>query len=82
MAMPKQYESNAARQAAHRARSKTRWIEVDRAADERHHALLDALQLAIHEAAKRGDESAKSCNAASVETMLEKLTKYFEEQAR
>ncbi len=78
----KQYESEAARQAAHRARSKERWVEVERASFERHNALLEALQRAIVDAAERGNETAQQCSAASVDTMLEKLSKYFEEVAR
>jgi hypothetical protein len=78
----KQYESAAARQAAHRARSKARWTEVERVSWERHNALLEDLQRALNDAAKRGNVTAQECSAAGVETMLEKLVSHFDEQAR
>jgi hypothetical protein len=83
MARPRIYSdsapaTNAERQRAQRARDKARWVEVSRETHEAHTARLEALQTAIHEAARRGDTTAKSCNAASIETMLEKLAAHFE----
>jgi DNA replication initiation complex subunit (GINS family) len=74
----RKYESDAARKAAHRARSKAQWVEIDRASYERHTARLEALQRAVQDAAGRGDATAQACTAGSIDTMLEKLTKYFE----
>jgi hypothetical protein len=81
MGRPRQYESDAERQAAHRARDKAQWVEVPRDAHKAHSDRLDALQQAIGEAAKQGDEMAKSCRAANVDTMLEKLAAWFESRA-
>lgn len=82
MARPRTYDQNAPataaqRQAAKRARDREQWVEVSREAHEGHNTRLEALQTAIHEAAQRGDTTAKACNAASIETMLEKLTAQF-----
>jgi hypothetical protein len=72
----------AERKAAQRARDKAEWVEVPRAAHEAHSARLDALQLAISAAAKQGDSAAQACRAGSIDTMLEKLTSWFEAQAQ
>jgi phage-related minor tail protein len=82
MARPRTYEqsapaTNAQRQAAKRARDKAQWVELPRDAHNAHAARLDALQAAITQAAKRGDTTAKACNAASIETLLENLTAHF-----
>ncbi len=76
----RKYESDAARKAAHRARSKAQWVEIDRASYERHTARLETLQRAVQDAAGRGDATAQACTAGSIDTMLEKLTKYFERE--
>jgi hypothetical protein len=81
MGRPRQYESDAARQAAHRVRDKAQWVEVPRDAHKAHNDRLDALQRAIHAAAHSGDDAATACRAASVDTMLEKLTAWFEARA-
>jgi hypothetical protein len=73
--------ANSTRQAAHRARDKSQWVELPRDAHKAHSDRLDALQQAIGEAAKQGDEMAKSCRAANVDAMLEKLTTWFESRA-
>ena len=82
MGRPRKYLSDAERQAAHRARSKAEWVEVPREAHEAHSARLEALQRAVDDAARRGDGAAQACRAGSVDTMLEKLTAYFEAQAQ
>jgi len=41
-------------------------------------ARLDRLHAAVVAAAQAGDAVAQSCRAGSIETMLEKLTGYFE----
>jgi Lon protease-like protein len=87
MARPRKYSETAAatgaqRQAAKRARDREQWVEVARDGYEAHAARLDKLQAAIYDAAARGDETAAACNAANVETMLEKLAAHFEAVAR
>ena len=78
MARPRQYASNAERQRSYRQRQDTTLARVDRAALERLHERLDQLQTAVAVAAQSGDEVARACRAGSVETMLEKLTRYFQ----
>ncbi len=87
MARPRKYSetapaTNAERQAAKRARDREQWIEVSRDAHTAHAARLDALQAAIHDAAARGDKTARACNSANIETMLENLAAHFEAVAR
>jgi N-acetylglucosamine kinase-like BadF-type ATPase len=74
----RKYESDAARKAAQRERDKAEWVQVPRAVHEAHAARLEALQRAVNDAARRGDAVAVRCRAASVDTVLENLTKYFE----
>ncbi len=86
MARPRKYDAtapatNAERQAAKRARDKAQWVELPRDGYEAHTARLDALQAAIHEAAARGDVTAKACSSANVETMLELLAAEFAKRA-
>jgi hypothetical protein len=69
--------TNAERQAAKRARDKTQWVEISREAHDAHNTRLEALQTAIHEAARRGDSTAATCNSANLETLLEKLQAHF-----
>jgi hypothetical protein len=82
MARPRQYQSNAERQRAYRRRQETTLARVDRRALDRLHERLDQLQAAVAGAARRGDEVARACRAASVETTLEKLTRYFQHCCR
>ena len=77
MGRPRQYESDAARQRACRARLAEQWVTVDRRALERLHQRLDQLQQALWRAADRGDATAQACRAAHVETMLDKLIRHF-----
>ena len=73
----RKYESDAARKAAQRERDKAEWVQVPRVVHEAHTARLEALQRAVNDAARRGDAVAARCRAASVDTVLENLTKYF-----
>ncbi len=85
MARPRKYDATATgaeRQAAKRARDKAQWVEVSRDAHNAHAARLDALQAAINGAAARGDATARACNSASVDTVLENLAAHFESKAR
>lgn len=82
MGRPREYESGAARQRAWRERDKRETARVDRGALERLHRRLDALQEAVDTAARAGDEVARRSRAAGVDTVVEKLTRYFEESAR
>ncbi len=82
MGRPRKYLSDAERQAAKRARDKAEWVEVPRVAHEAHSAQLDKLQRAISAAAKNGDPAAQACRAGSVDTMLDKLTAWFEARAQ
>ena len=81
MGRPRKHPNDAARQAAHRARTAAEWVEVPRAAHEALNARLDTLQAAIYHAAKRGDETAQACSAANMDTMLDRLTIWFEARA-
>ncbi len=87
MARPQKYRDTAPstpsqRQTAKRARDKAQWVEVARDAHDAHTAWLDALQAAIHNAAARGDETARACNSAHIETVLELLAAHFETVTR
>jgi hypothetical protein len=82
MARPRQYESNAERQRAYRQRQETTLARVDRRALDRLHEHLDQLHAVVAEAARAGNEVAKACRAGSVETMLERLTHYFQHCCR
>lgn len=78
MARPQQYQSAAAKQAAYRLRQTATTVAVDRAALDRLHQRLDALQRAVAEAARRGDPLARRCRAASIDTVLDKLIAAFQ----
>lgn len=80
MGRPRKHADDAARQAAKRARDKAEWVEVPRVAHEAHSARLEALQRAVGDAARRGDVAAQACRAGGVDTMLDKLTAWFEAQ--
>jgi hypothetical protein len=82
MGRPRKYLSDAERQAAKRERDKAEWVQVPRAAQDAHSARLEALQRAVSDAAKQGDPAAQACRAASVDTMLDNLTAWFEARAR
>ena len=77
----KKYANDAERQAAKRARDKAQWVQVSRDGHNAHNERLERLQTALSDAAKRGDETAKACRAASADTMLEKLAAWFESVA-
>jgi hypothetical protein len=76
MGRPRQYDSDAERQRAFRERERATIARVDRRALDRLHGRLDELQAALWRAAA-GDETARACQAAGIETMLERLTAYF-----
>lgn len=78
MGRPRLYGSGAERQRAFRQRLEGETVRVDRAALDHLHARLDRLQEAMRAAANAGDPVASACVAASVDTLLEKLTRYFE----
>jgi hypothetical protein len=81
MARPRQYASNAERQRAFRERQEATIARVDRGALDRLHARLDQLQAALWAAARAGDATARGCQAAGIETMLERLTDHFSQCA-
>ncbi len=69
MPRPRQYATEAARQAAHRMRTQT---NVDQL-----HSCLYQLEEALWDAGDRGDPLALACRASSLETMLARLTDAF-----
>jgi hypothetical protein len=82
MGRPRRYGSGAERQRAFRERQERETRRVDRRALEGLEGRLNALQEAVWAAASAGDEVAKRSQAVGVETMLEKLTRYFAGSAR
>jgi hypothetical protein len=82
MGRPRQYHSGAERQQAFRRRQEATTRRVDRGALDGLEARLDRLQAAMWAAADAGDETARQCRAAGVETILEKLTRHFADRAR
>ena len=82
MGRPRQYESDAERQRAFRQRQRATIAQVDRRALERLHGQLDRLQAALWAAAAAGDVTARACQAAGIETMLDRLIAHFRECAR
>jgi len=77
MGRPRQYGSDAERQRAFRQRQEAQIARVDRGALDRLHARLDQLQAALRAAADAGDETARACQAAGIDTMLERLVRHF-----
>ena len=80
MPRPKQYGSDAEKQAAYRARREHATATVDKGALNRLHTRLDRLQAVLRRSALTGDSLARSCCAASTDTMLDKLIALFEER--
>jgi len=81
MGRPRQYGSDAERQRACRQRRQAETVRVDRRALDGLHLRLERLQRlqqALWRAADAGDATARACQAASVETVLEKLIRRFE----
>ena len=78
MGRRRQYGSGAERQRAYRVRLEAETVRVDRRALNGLHRRLEALQEAMRAAGREGDEMARQCGAASVETMLEKMIGYFQ----
>ena len=82
MGRPRQYNSGAERQRAFRQRQEATTRRVDRGALDGLEGRLNRLQAAMWAAAAAGDETARQCRAAGVETILEKLTRHFADRAR
>jgi hypothetical protein len=82
MGRPRLYGSAAERQRAFRQRLEAETVRVDRRSLDALHARLDRLQEVLGRAADAGDEIARACIAASVDTILEKLTRCFEARCR
>lgn len=77
MGRPRKYATDAERQRACRPRREGSTLRVERRALEGLYGRLEQLQEAIREAAAAGNETARACQAASVETMLEKMIRAF-----
>lgn len=69
MPRPRQYATEAARQAAHRTRTQANADQL--------HCCLYQLEEAMWDAGDRGDPLALACRASSLETMLARLTDAF-----
>jgi hypothetical protein len=69
MPRPRQYATEAARQAAHRTRTQANADQL--------HSCLYRLEEAMWDASERGDPLALACRASSLETMLARLTDAF-----
>jgi hypothetical protein len=82
MGRPRRYESAAERQRAYRQREEETWAQVDRGALTKLNGRLDQLQEAVRRAAAAGDETARACQAGSVDTLLERLIEHFAGRAR
>lgn len=80
MARPRRFESDAAKQAAYRARQEASLTLVDRAALDALHGRLERLQGAIACAARQGSPFASRCRAVSIDSMLDKLVDAFFEE--
>ncbi len=70
MPQPRQYRSNAERQAAHRARKQDDDVAIQIA--------LSQLNTALWDAGDRGDDLALACRATLVTTMVKRLTRAFQ----
>jgi hypothetical protein len=77
MGRPRKYATDAERQRACRQRQEGSTVRVERRVLEGPYARLEQLQAAIWEAAAAGDEMARACSAASVDTMVENMIRYF-----
>ena len=78
MGRPRQYGSGAQRQRAFRERLEAEWPRVYGRGLERLRQQMEQLQAAVCAAAEAGDEMARACQAASVETVLERVIEHFE----
>jgi hypothetical protein len=81
MGRPRRYGSAAERQRAYREREAATWAQVDRRALEQMNQRLEQLREAVGRAAAIGDPTARSCRASSVETVLERVIRHFEDRA-
>jgi hypothetical protein len=82
MGRPRQYASGAERQRAFRARLEGEWPRVNGRALSRLNERLNQLQAAVWAAAAAGDETARACSAASLETVLDRVIQQFEARAK
>jgi len=82
MGRRRQYGNDAERQQAYRLRREQESVRVDREALSRLHLRLDQLQAAVGAAAAAGEQTARACRAASVETVLDNLIHYFQASAQ
>lgn len=81
MGRPKVHESNADRQRAWREKRKRETTVVNRNSLANLNSKLEMLQNAIADAAAAGDKQSRNLQAASVDTMLEKLIFEFSKRA-
>jgi hypothetical protein len=77
MGRPRKYATDAERQRACRQRQEASTVRVERQLLEERDRRLEQLRRAVWEAAATGDEMAGACRAASVDTMVEKMIRYF-----
>jgi hypothetical protein len=82
MGRPRKYLDDAEKQSAYRARLAEETATVNRAALTRLHERLEVLQRNVHDAAARGDETARIVGSANIETLLENLAAHFDGVAR
>jgi UDP-N-acetylmuramyl tripeptide synthase len=82
MPRTRKYADAAEKQAAYRARLTQANVLIDRRAQNLMIRRLDALHEAVNNAAKSGDVIASACRAASPETVIENLTRHFEDVER
>lgn len=77
MGRPRKYQTGAERAAAYRKRCALR-AERERRAVEVFAGRLERLKVAVDEAARAGDVTARNCQAESVGTLLDLLAEHFE----
>jgi hypothetical protein len=82
MGRRRQYASGAERQRAYRQRLEAEWPRVHGRGLEWLREHLDRLQVAVRAAAAAGDETARACQAGSVETVLQRVIQQFEARAQ
>ena len=82
MGRPRQYANGAERQRAYRQRLEADWPRVNGGGLDWLRQHLDRLQVAVRAAADAGDETARACQAGSVETVLVRVIEQFEMRAR
>ncbi len=78
MGRQRKYESEAARQAAFRQRTKTDYVQVERAAFDAMIARMERLHTAMYHARQAGNSLAGRCYTAGVEESIDRLIAAFE----